>query len=84
MFRNNVDDSFRAYLAAGTENLDETLGAGSPLLTMMDDLDSYLNPHVSGLNVEVDNQIIHLTRMNARFLLMTGFRIGLTGHVSGI
>ncbi|AZE77313.1 MULTISPECIES: hypothetical protein [Pseudomonas] len=84
MIRSNGDDSFRAYLTAGTENLEEILEAGSPFLTMMDDLDSFLNQHVSGPNVEIDNQIIHLLRINARFLLMTGFRIGLTGHVSGI
>ncbi|MGY3024271.1 hypothetical protein ACVWXR_002106 [Pseudomonas lurida] len=84
MFRNNGDDSFRAYLTAGTENLDEILEAGSPFLTMMDDLDSFLNQYVSGPSVQIDNPIIHLMRTNARFLLMTGFRIGLTGHVSGI
>lgn len=84
MFRSNGDDSFRAYLTAGTENLDEILEAGSPFLTMMDDLDSFLNQYVSGPSVQIDNPIIHLMRTNARFLLMTGFRIGLTGHVAAI
>lgn len=84
MFRSNGDDSFRAYLTAGTENLEEILETGSPFLTMMDDLDSFLNQHVSGPNVQINNPIIHLMRINARFLLMTGFRIGLTGHVAAI
>ncbi|POF88238.1 hypothetical protein [Pseudomonas putida] len=58
MFSSNGDESFRAYLNAGTENLDEVLAAGSPFLTMMDDLDSFLTEHVSGLNVQPVDKLI--------------------------
>lgn len=84
MFSSNGDESFRAYLNAGTENLDEILAAGSPFLTMMDDLDSFLTEHVSGSNVQPDDLVIHSMRINARFLLMTSFRIGMTGHAGGV
>lgn len=84
MFSNKGDESFRAYLNAGTENLDEILAAGSPFLTMMDDLDSFLTEHVIGSNVQPDDLVIHSMRINARFLLMTSFRIGMTGHAGGI
>ncbi|KTC62377.1 MULTISPECIES: hypothetical protein [Pseudomonas syringae group] len=57
MFSSNGDESFRAYLNAGTENLDEILASGSPFLTMMDDLDSYLREHVSGAAVAPDELI---------------------------
>lgn len=80
IFSSNGDDSFRAYLSAGTENLDEILAAGSPFLTMMDDLDSYLREHVSRPAVAPDELVIHSMLINARFLLMTAFRVGLTGH----
>lgn len=84
MFNSNGDDSFRAYLTAGTENLDEILAAGSPFLTMMDDLDSYLRQHVSGATVAPDEVVVHSMLINARFLLMTAFRVGLTGHAAGV
>ncbi|WP_426935118.1 hypothetical protein [Pseudomonas fulva] len=84
MFSSNGDDSFRAYLTAGTENLDEMLAAGSPFLTMMDDLDSYLREHVSRPAVAPDELVIHSMLINARFLLMTAFRVGLTGHAAGV
>lgn len=84
MFKSNGDDSFRAYLNAGTENLDEIQAAGSPFLTMMDDLDSYLTEHVSGPAVAPDELVIHSMLINARFFLMTAFRVGLTGHAAGV
>lgn len=84
MFKSNGDDSFRAYLNAGTENLDEIQAAGSPFLNMMDDLDSYLTEHVSGPAVAPDELVIHSMLINARFLLMTAFRVGLTGHAAGV
>jgi hypothetical protein len=84
MFSSNGNDSFRAYLTAGTENLDEIQAAGSPFLTMMDDLDSYLRQHVSGPAVAPDELVIHSMLINARFLLMTAFRVGLTGHAAGV
>ncbi|MBX8509833.1 hypothetical protein K5D34_09130 [Pseudomonas cichorii] len=84
MFRSNGDDSFRAYLTAGAENQDEIQAADSPFLTMMDDLDTFLTDHVSGSKVLPDDPVIHSMRINARFLLMTSFRIGMTGHASGV
>jgi hypothetical protein len=84
MFSSNGDDSFRAYLTAGTENLNEILAAGSPFLSMMDDLDSYLREHVSGPAVAPDELVMHSMLINARFLLMTAFRVGLTGHAAGV
>ncbi|WP_024696834.1 hypothetical protein [Pseudomonas avellanae] len=84
MFSSNDDDSFRAYLNAGTENLDEIQAAGSPFLTVMDDLDSYLREHVSGPAVAPDELVMHSMLINARFLLMTAFRVGLTGHAAGV
>ncbi|CAN7145237.1 hypothetical protein ACFFQ5_07335 [Pseudomonas brassicacearum] len=84
MFCSNGDNSFRAYLNAGTENLDEILSAGSPFLTMMDDLDSYLTQHVSGPAVAPDELVVHSILINSRFLLMTAFRVGLTGHAAGV
>ncbi|SFB53921.1 hypothetical protein SAMN03159488_04976 [Pseudomonas sp. NFIX10] len=84
MFCSNGDNSFRAYLNAGTENLDEILNTGSPFLSMMDGLDSYLTQHVSGPAVAPDEVIVHSILINARFLLMTAFRVGLTGHAAGV
>lgn len=84
MFSSNGNDSFRAYLNAGTENLDDILAAGSPFLTMMDDIDSYLREYVSKPAVAPDELVIHSMLINARFLLMTAFRVGLTGHAAGV
>ena len=80
MFSSNGDDSFRAYLAAGTESLDEILAAGSPFISMMDHLDSFLTTHVSGSNVLPDDLVIHSMLIN----VMTSFRIGMTGHARGV
>ena len=83
MHGSNGDDSFRAYLTAGTENINEVLASDSPFLSMMDDLDDFLRQHVCSSTYVQDNPIIHSMRINARFLLMTGFRVGLTGHSTG-
>lgn len=84
MHGSNGDDSFRAYLTAGTENINEVLVSDSPFLSMMDDLDDFLRQHVCSSTYVQDNPIIHSVRINARFLLMTGFRVGLTGHSTGV
>lgn len=84
MFRSNGNDSFRAYLTAGTENLDEMLAGQSPFLAMMDDLDSFLLNHIIGPGIIPDDFVVHSLRINARFMLMTAFRIGLTGHAAGV
>lgn len=84
MFINDDDNSFRTYLKAGTENLERTLAGQSPFLTMMDNLDLFIRNHIIKLGVIPDDFIVHSLRVNARFMLMIAFRIGLTGHAAGV
>lgn len=84
MFRSNGDDSFRAFLTACNENQDEILAGDSPYVAMMDSLDAYLRKHITGPEIIPDDLVVHTLRLNARYLLMTGFRIGLTGHAAGV
>lgn len=84
MFRSNGDDSFRDYLTACNENQDEILAGDSPYVAMMDSLDAYLRKHITGPEIIPDDLVVHTLRLNARYLLMTGFRIGLTGHAAGV
>ncbi|KPX38936.1 hypothetical protein [Pseudomonas ficuserectae] len=84
MFRSNGDDSFRDFMTACTENQDEILASDSPYVAMMDSLDSYLRKHITGPEIIPDDLVVHTLRLNARYLLMTGFRIGLTGHAAGV
>ncbi|ORL47640.1 hypothetical protein B7H18_31285 [Pseudomonas putida] len=62
----------------------EILASGSPFLTMMDNLDSFLTTHVCGSSISPDDLVIHSMSINARFLLMTSFRVGMTGHSGGV
>lgn len=84
MFKSNVDDSFRAFLTACTENQDEVLAQNSPYVAMMDSLDSFLLTHITNPSVVPSDLVMHALRINSRFMLMTGFRIGLTGHAAGV
>ncbi|MFI3044473.1 hypothetical protein [Pseudomonas coronafaciens] len=84
MFKSNGDDSFRAFLTACNENQDEILAGDSHYVAMMDALDSYLRKHITGPENVPDDLVVHTLRLNARYLLMTGFRIGLTGHAAGV
>ncbi|RMV76460.1 hypothetical protein ALP05_00664 [Pseudomonas caricapapayae] len=84
MTKNNGDDSFRAFLTACTENQDEVLAQNSPYVVMMDALDSFLLTHVTNPGERPKDLVMHALRINARFMLMTGFRIGLTGHAAGV
>lgn len=84
MFKSNGDDSFRAFLTACTENQDEVLAQNSPYVAMMDALDSFLLTHITNPSVVPSDLVMHALRINSRFMLMTGFRIGLTGHAAGV
>ncbi|MEN4750722.1 hypothetical protein ABEH28_13245 [Pseudomonas sp. Ps21-P2] len=84
MTNNNGDDSFRAFLTACTENQDEVLAQNSPYYAMMEALDSFLLTHVTNPGELPEDLVMHALRINARFMLMTGFRIGLTGHAAGV
>ena len=84
MFKSNGDDSFRAFLTACTENQDEVLAQNSPYVAMMDSLDSFLLTHITNPSVVPSDLVMHALRINSRFMLMTGFRIGLTGHAAGV
>ncbi|KTB91601.1 hypothetical protein AO073_01635 [Pseudomonas syringae ICMP 11293] len=84
MFKSNGDDSFRAFLIACTENQDEILAQNSPYVMMMEALDSFLLTHITNPSETPSDLVMHTLRMNARFMLMTGFRIGLTGHAAAV
>lgn len=84
MFKSNGDDSFRAFLTACTENQDEVLAQNSSYVAMMDALDSFLLTHITNPSVVPSDLVMHALRINSRFMLMTGFRIGLTGHAAGV
>ena len=51
---------------------------------MMDALDSFLLTHITNPSVVPSDLVMHALRINSRFMLMTGFRIGLTGHAAGV
>ncbi|KPY97952.1 hypothetical protein ALQ37_200088 [Pseudomonas syringae pv. aptata] len=84
MSKSNGDDSFRAFLTACTENQDEVVAQNSPYVAMMDALDSFLLTHITNPTKTPSDLVMHALRINARFMLMTGFRIGLTGHAAGV
>lgn len=84
MSMSDDDNSFRSYLTAGTENLEKFLAGKSPFLTMMDNLDLFIRKHIIEPGVIPDEFIVHSLRVNARFMLMSAFRIGLTGHAAGV
>lgn len=84
MFKSNGDDSFRAFLTACTENQDEVLAQNSPYVAMMDALDSFLLTHITNPSVVPSDLVMHALRINARFMLLTAYRIGLTGHAASV
>lgn len=84
MFKSNGDDSFRAFLTACTENQDEVLAQNSPYVALMDALDSFLLTHITNPTEAPSDLVMHALRINSRFMLMTGFRIGLTGHAAAV
>lgn len=84
MFKSNGDDSFRAFLTACTENQDEVLAQNSPYVAMMDALDSFLLTHITNPSVVPSDLVMHALRINARFMLLTAYRIGLTGHAAAV
>lgn len=84
MFKSNGDDSLRSFLTACSENQDEVLTGDSPYVAMMDALDSFLLTHITNPTEAPSDLVMHALRINARFLLLTGFRIGLSGHAAGV
>lgn len=84
MFKSNGDDSFRAFLTACNENQDEILAGDSPYVALMDALDTFLLTHITNPTEVPSDLVMHALRINSRFMLMTAFRIGLTGHAAGV